>query len=155
MGYNSLDGNIPGEIANFSYLENLNLEGNKLTGVIPKGIFNMSFLIEINLKNNKLTGEIPSDTICSSNDTPKLKRLYLSGNNLFGGIPANIYKCRELEELHLLMNNFSGSIPSEIGNLQKLTNFSLWSNNFKGTIFSYLCYSFRYLYIGKIVALIP
>ncbi|KAL8484712.1 hypothetical protein ACS0TY_027130 [Phlomoides rotata] len=132
MGYNILDGNIPEEIANFSNLETLNIAGNKITGSIPDGIFNMSSLIEINMRYNMLSGEVSND-ICS-NTSPKLKRIYLSVNQLYGEIPANIYKCRELEDLRLPMNHFSGDIPREIGSLPMLRMLSLWSNQFKGSI---------------------
>ncbi|KAL8484715.1 hypothetical protein ACS0TY_027131 [Phlomoides rotata] len=132
MGYNILDGNIPEEIANFSNLETLNLAGNKITGSIPDGIFNMSSLIEINMRYNILSGEVSND-ICS-NTSPKLKRISLSGNQLYGEIPANICKCRELEDLRLPINHFNGDIPREIGSLPMLRVLALWSNQFKGRI---------------------
>ncbi|XP_057785174.1 putative receptor-like protein kinase At3g47110 [Salvia miltiorrhiza] len=130
FGNNFLDGDLPKEIANFSLLKTLNLEGNLLTGSIPYGIFNISSMVEINFRNNSLYGELPND-ICS-NANPKLKRLVLGSNLLFGRIPPNIGNCRELEQLWLIGNNFSGSIPSEIGKLNMLTVLSLSLNRLTG-----------------------
>ncbi|KAL8482246.1 hypothetical protein ACS0TY_028409 [Phlomoides rotata] len=103
--YNSLDGNLPEKIANFSYLETLKLGDNKITGSIPDVIFNMSSLIEIILRYNNISGKLPYN-ICSN--TPKLRIMSLSGTQLNGEIPANIYKCRGLEDLRLPKNHFSG-----------------------------------------------
>ncbi|KAI3465374.1 hypothetical protein Pfo_022037 [Paulownia fortunei] len=131
MGYNFLGGNIPQEIGNYSFLKIVNLEHNQFTSSIPHGIFNMSSMITINLRYNNLSDRLPSD-ICSN--TPKLKRIYLSENQLYGQIPPNIYKCRELEDLRLPINHFNGKIPSEIGNLTMLRMLSLSSNEFKGEL---------------------
>lgn len=98
-------------------------------------MFNMSSLVEINMRYNRLSGELPND-ICS-NDTIKLKRIYLTGNQLYGKISANICKCRHLEELRLPENHFSGNIPEQIGSLQMLTILSLPFNHLQG-ILSYL-----------------
>ncbi|KAL8482249.1 hypothetical protein ACS0TY_028412 [Phlomoides rotata] len=131
MGYNFLDGIIPKEIANFSYLETLKLGGNKLTGSIPDSIFNMSSMIEINLRFNNISGKLPYN-ICSN--TPKLRIMSFSWNQLNGEIPANIHKCRGLEDLRLPINHFSGDIPREIGSLSMLRILSLYGNHFKGAL---------------------
>ncbi|KAL8485706.1 hypothetical protein ACS0TY_027836 [Phlomoides rotata] len=127
MSYNSLDGNLPEKIANFSYLETLKLGDNKITGSIPDGIFNMSSLIEIILRYNNISGKLPYN-ICSN--TPKLRIMSLSGTQLNGEIPANIYKCRGLEDLRLPKNHFSGDIPREIWSLSMLRVLSLFTNQF-------------------------
>ncbi|KAL8482320.1 hypothetical protein ACS0TY_028477 [Phlomoides rotata] len=132
MSYNFLDGNLPQKIANFSFLGTLNLAGNTLTGSIPNGLFNISSLIEINMRYNKLSGKLPKD-ICG-NIIPKLKRIYLTGNQFYGEISTNIYKCRELEDLRLAMNHFDGNIPREIWSLRMLRSLLLWSNHFKGRL---------------------
>ncbi|KAL8484778.1 hypothetical protein ACS0TY_027177 [Phlomoides rotata] len=111
MGYNILDGNLPEEIANFSFL---------------------GTLIEINMRQNKLSGKLPKD-ICG-NTSPKLKRIYLTEYQLYGEIPGNIYKCRGLEDLRLAMNHFDGNIPREIWSLPMLRSLLLWSNHFKVTV---------------------
>ncbi|KAI3450114.1 hypothetical protein Pfo_006779 [Paulownia fortunei] len=130
VGYNFLS-DVPHDIGNCSSLEILNLEHNQLTGFIPHGIFNMSSVIEINLRFNNLSDKLPRD-ICTN--TPKLKRIYLSMNQLYGRIPPTLYKCRELEDLRLPINHFNGNIPSEIGNLTMVRILSLWSNEFKGEL---------------------
>ncbi|KAG8378392.1 hypothetical protein BUALT_Bualt08G0132700 [Buddleja alternifolia] len=132
IGYNFLGGNVPQEIQNFSSLEKLNLEFNQFTvGSLPHGIFKVSSIRTINLKGCSLSGMLPSD-MCNS--IPKLKMLHLSKNQLFGQIPPNIYKCRNLEDLRLTYNHFDGNIPSEIGSLVNLKILALGANSFGGGI---------------------
>ncbi|KAG8378351.1 hypothetical protein BUALT_Bualt08G0128300 [Buddleja alternifolia] len=132
IGYNFLGGNVPQEIGNFSSLETLNLQYNHFTaGSMPHGIFKVSSIRAINLRGCSLSDMLPSD-MCNS--IPKLKMLYLSRNQLFGQIPPNIYKCRDLEDLRLSYNHFDGNIPSEIGSLVNLKILSLVNNSFGGAI---------------------
>ncbi|KAG8378350.1 hypothetical protein BUALT_Bualt08G0128200 [Buddleja alternifolia] len=132
IGYNFLRGNVPQEIGNFSSLETLNLQYNHFTaGSMPHGIFKVSSIRAINLRGCSLSDMLPSDM---RNSIPKLKMLYLSWNQLFGQIPPNIYKCRDLEDLRLSYNHFDGNIPSEIGSLVNLKILSLANNSFGGAI---------------------
>ncbi|KAG8378391.1 hypothetical protein BUALT_Bualt08G0132600 [Buddleja alternifolia] len=132
MGFNFLDGEVPRMYSNSSSIETINLEYNHFTsGSVLYSIFNISSLTAINLRGNRLSGMLPSD-MC--NNMPKLRILYLSVNQLYGEIPPNIYKCRDLEDLRLPNNQFSGNIPSEIGSLVNLKILSLGDNNLGGGI---------------------
>ncbi|GFQ07948.1 LRR receptor-like serine/threonine-protein kinase efr [Phtheirospermum japonicum] len=128
MGFNSLNGGISEEIANCSSLQILRLNYNQLTGPIPYGIFNLSSIREIRIMFNGLSGTLPSD-MC--NNLPNLTTLTLTGNQIEGQIPPNIWKCRELERLSLSINRFNGEIPSEIGGLSMLRHLYLGINDFK------------------------
>ena len=62
-----LTGEIPEEIGNLTYLEELDISDNLLTGEIPEEIGNLTYLEDLNISNNLLTGEIPED-ICNQGD---------------------------------------------------------------------------------------
>ncbi|GFP81317.1 probable LRR receptor-like serine/threonine-protein kinase at3g47570 [Phtheirospermum japonicum] len=68
------------------------------------------------------------------NNLPNLATLGLSGNQIEGQIPPNIWKCRELQILSLSINRFNGEIPSEIGSLSMLRELYLGVNDFIGLI---------------------
>ncbi|KAH6776576.1 hypothetical protein C2S52_014137 [Perilla frutescens var. hirtella] len=130
-GFNNLSGGIPSWFGALSELQYVHLHNNTFSGEIPSSLFNISSIVEINMRYNSLSGELPNE-IC--NNTPTLEALSLSGNQLYGQIPANIYKCRELEEFRLPRNHFNGKIPSEIGSLSMLRVLSLSWNDFQGGI---------------------
>ncbi|KAL3538477.1 hypothetical protein ACH5RR_001843 [Cinchona calisaya] len=131
LEYNFLEGSIPQGIGNLSNLKTLTLGHNQLTGSLPYGIFNMSFLEEIDLTENSLSGSLPLD-IC--NYRSKVKKLYLSMNQIQGAIPQFIYKCRDLEHLSLSYNQLLGTIPRTLGYLSKLKDLSIGANTFEGGI---------------------
>ncbi|GFP81428.1 probable LRR receptor-like serine/threonine-protein kinase at3g47570 [Phtheirospermum japonicum] len=122
---NNFTGPIPSELSKLRRLKAINLASNQLTGSTPNVMFNnISSLVKINMEDNRLSGGLPND-ICTSS-SPKLQRIYLSGNQLEGEIPANIHKCTELEDLRLDNNRFNGSIPTQIRSLPNLRILSLF-----------------------------
>ncbi|XP_030553792.1 LRR receptor-like serine/threonine-protein kinase FLS2 isoform X2 [Rhodamnia argentea] len=65
---------------------------------------------------------------------PKLRKLYLYGNQISGMLPESIGKLWQLEELLLYENKLSGSLPSSLGNLSNLNSMILYSNQLSGTV---------------------
>ncbi|XP_047963734.1 putative leucine-rich repeat receptor-like serine/threonine-protein kinase At2g24130 [Salvia hispanica] len=104
-----------------------------LNGSIPPDIGNLSFLVSLDLSWNRLHGGLPKD-ICIHNKLPRVKELQLSFNDLEGEIPLGLGECQQLEILDLLYNNFGGHVPREIGNITRLTKLDLHWNNLSGTI---------------------
>ncbi|KAK9061443.1 hypothetical protein SSX86_018624 [Deinandra increscens subsp. villosa] len=81
----NISGSIPSELAKFSSLEELWLDGNAFTGSILDftGCPNLRI---IHLENNQLTGDLPS----SLADLPDLRRLYVQNNLLSGDVPIGL-----------------------------------------------------------------
>jgi len=151
--FNNLNGTLPTEIGNLTYLTRLDLYGQDITGSIPVEIGNMINLTQIDLEQTRLSGEIPTEL----GNLTNLKTLKLGGSTGFsGGIPESIGQLTSLEYLNLggnltgeipqsignLVNlkilileaDLTGSIPSEIGNLTKLETLELSNNNLSGSI---------------------
>jgi|GEM_PF-4059947 len=76
-----LDGEIPAEVRNLTYLKVLNLSDNSLTGEIPSELARLSILEVLSLNDNQLSGQIPHDLTRLDN----LTELNLSGGNSFSG----------------------------------------------------------------------
>ena len=81
-----LDGEIPAELRNLTYLEVLDLSNNSLTGEIPPEFASLSRLESLSLANNQLNGQIPHGLVRLGN----LTELYLSGNSFTGCIPDGL-----------------------------------------------------------------
>ncbi len=104
--------NLPPEIGNLSYLEELRLYDNKLTS-LPAEIENLSNLYYLNLRNNSFTN-LSSEIA----NLFSLTSLDLSSNQLMT-LSDEIGNLTNLREL-FLHNNQLMSLPPEIGNLSNL-----------------------------------
>ncbi len=127
---NNLTGSIPPEIGTLSNLRVVNLYNNVLDGAIPDEFYNLTELTGIQIFNNNLSGSI-SPLI---ENLINLRSLYLYGNQLTGSIPSEIGNLAVLQYLYLNGNQFSGAIPTQIGNLTQLKSLSLQQNQLTGTI---------------------
>ena len=154
LSENELNGTIPSELGNLTYLETLNLSENQLRGTIPPELGNLTNLAVLNLFDNRLSGTIPSElgnlsnlgslTLFDNNlrgtipsnlaKLNNLRWLLLWSNQLDGSIPPELGKLNNLEWLYLSDNRLSGTIPSELGNLTNLERLILWGNQLTGTI---------------------
>ncbi|KAL2538644.1 receptor like protein 34 [Forsythia ovata] len=123
-------GGIPLEIGNLSHLEILSIPGGSLTGIIPSFVFNLSTLNIINLTNNSLSRSLPVDIYLKLSER---EQLYLSFNQLTGGLPANVGNLTRLKYLYLANNRLTGELPDELGNL-KLQKVNVHNNSLFGTI---------------------
>ncbi|XP_031499498.2 receptor-like protein 7 [Nymphaea colorata] len=127
---NSVTGEIPTSLCNFTMLLSLDLSNNKLSGQIPDCLFHMD-LVEVKLQNNQLQGQIP-EFDCQTRT--ELKTLDLSANRFVGYIPTSLGNCKNLEFINLGYNKLSGEFPSWIAKLPQLKIFVLKSNSLNGAI---------------------
>lgn len=85
LSYNHLEGEIPNEIGDMSYLAVLNLGHNLLSGTIPEGLGNLHYVGVFDLSHNFLEGNIPN----SFSRLTSLTEIDLSNNKLNGTIPES------------------------------------------------------------------
>ncbi|RLN04313.1 putative LRR receptor-like serine/threonine-protein kinase [Panicum miliaceum] len=108
-------GQIPAELQNLTYLNNLNLMHNYLTGPVPSfiGKFPMQYL---GISLNNFTGELPSEL----GNLAKLEQIYFDSSGFSGPFPSTFSKLKNLKALWASDNDFTGKIPDFIGSLTKL-----------------------------------
>ncbi|KAF8409678.1 hypothetical protein HHK36_005757 [Tetracentron sinense] len=125
-----LTGEIAQEVANLTYLKELDLSGNQLYGSIPVSLGNLSSLSILDLSSNYLIGPIPA----SLGSIQSLKRLYLYNNFLNGYIPPTLGALTSLQFLSLGQNRLSGPVPDELGNITTLEFLGLQENLLSGDL---------------------
>ena len=153
VGAQKFQGSIPATLTELSpSLKDIILYNNVLTGVVPQSFythterlwlsrnkFDPSFipptvgpqLTSLGLTDAQITGSIPKELFAVTN----LQELFLSKNNIDGGIPTEIgIVGSSLQQLELFYNQISGALPSEVGLLTQLTHFSVEANSMTGTI---------------------
>ncbi|XP_020578696.1 putative leucine-rich repeat receptor-like serine/threonine-protein kinase At2g24130 [Phalaenopsis equestris] len=118
-------------LSNCSILKELEMAGIDLCGHLPRGVgLNISSLLVLNLDSNKIYGIIPPNIA-------KLRNLTLLNlsNNLIGGvIPEEISHLRHLQRFILSNNILGGAIPKMIGNMSSVGLLDLSNNRFTGEI---------------------
>ena len=87
-------------------------------------------VIRLGLQGNNLAGHIPPEV----GNLSALRRLSLGGNELAGQIPSEIAKLENLELLWLGENRLRGPIPAELGDLSYLRQLIVTSNQLGGQI---------------------
>uniref|UniRef100_A0A0D9X5S9 Receptor kinase-like protein Xa21 n=1 Tax=Leersia perrieri TaxID=77586 RepID=A0A0D9X5S9_9ORYZ len=157
---NHFEGIIPPTFSNASALEVLLLRANKYHGLIPREIgihgnlkvlmigdnvlqasqssdwefltslTNCSSLITLDVGQNSLAGAMP---INIANLSKELSWIDLSGNQIIGTIPADLWKLK-LTSLNLSYNLFTGTLPSDIGRLAILKSVYVNHNRIDGKI---------------------
>ncbi|XP_058736312.1 receptor-like protein 7 [Vicia villosa] len=128
---NSLAGEISPSICNLKSLIQLELAFNSLSGNVPSCIVNFSPYLEIlDLKGNKLSGLIPQ-TYQKENI---IQMIDFRNNNLQGQLPRALVNCGRLEYFDISHNNINDSFPFWLGNLPELKVLALSDNEFHGDI---------------------
>ncbi|KAM5587964.1 putative LRR receptor-like serine/threonine-protein kinase [Rosa sericea] len=126
LSYFGLEGTIPPQLGNLSFLVDIDLANNSFHGHLPKELARLCRLKFINFGNNSFMGTIPS----WFGSLSKLQNFTLRGNHFSGSIPVAIFNLSALRIIDFRHNQLSGSIPREIGNLTMLKEIYLDYNNF-------------------------
>ncbi|KAL5772112.1 hypothetical protein ACOSQ2_012036 [Xanthoceras sorbifolium] len=126
----SLQGSLPQELVNLTFLEEIDLTRNYLSSKLPKEWASMRHLNRISLTANRLSGEIPTEWGYFTN----LTYLSLEANHLSGTVPKELGYLVNLTALILSSNQFVGSLPITLQYLTKLTDFRISDNSFNGTL---------------------
>ncbi|KAI4334730.1 hypothetical protein L6164_013442 [Bauhinia variegata] len=130
---NQMIGSVP-DLSQFSFLQELDLQGNNLSGPIPKSMFDICSLSVLNLRENNLNGRlddfIPTSTDCAHKS---LQQLLLGKNQITASAP-NVSKFSSLQILELNDNNLSGPIPKSLLNICSLRELDLSSNILTGRL---------------------
>ncbi len=130
LHYNQLKGNIPSELGNLKELTYLTMGNNRLSGNIPPELGNLINLLEINFSDNSLSGSIPPQI----GNLINMVTLRLDNNRLTGPIPSELKFLSSLKVLLLSKNQLEGTIPIELADLNQLIVLDLGSNNLTGSI---------------------
>uniref|UniRef100_A0A0E0HBM5 non-specific serine/threonine protein kinase n=1 Tax=Oryza nivara TaxID=4536 RepID=A0A0E0HBM5_ORYNI len=134
-------GQLPSELQNFTYMEDLNLAYNYLSGVVPsfigknlafnplsrqlpKEIGNLTNLLMLGVSFNNFTGELPEEL----GNLVKLEQLRAQDNDFTGKIPDNFGSMSSLEDIDFSYNQLSGRFPSWVN--QNNLQLNLVANNF-------------------------
>lgn len=83
------------------------LSGNALDGEIPLNLYNMTYLEVLDLHQNQIDGSIPP----TLGNLSRLQSLDLSNNSLSGSIPMSLGNLANLTHFNVSFNNLSGVIP--------------------------------------------
>jgi len=121
---NNLNGNLPTELGNLSYLTHLLLNNNQLTGAIPAALGQLGKLKNLYLYNNSLTGTLPTQL----GNLTQLEKFYFHNNAVGGQIPSQLGNLEQLRVLYLSNNQFEGQVPATLGNLSYLVAFKIGGN---------------------------
>ncbi|KAG6696145.1 hypothetical protein I3843_09G130100 [Carya illinoinensis] len=134
LSYMGLEGTIPPQIGNLSFLVSLRLKNNSFHGSVPNELSRLYRLKNLNFGFNNFSGEIPSSLGLLS----KLQNLLLLGNRFTGAIPQSLSNLSSLERIGLAFNGFSGYIPSSLFNISTLQAIDLGVNKLSGPMPSIL-----------------
>ncbi|KAH7568684.1 hypothetical protein JRO89_XS06G0032300 [Xanthoceras sorbifolium] len=115
---------------NFSHVTVLKLKTMNLQGSLPQELVNLTFLEEIDLVRIYLSGKLPKEWASMRH----LKRMSLEANQLSGTVPKELGYLVNLTDLILSSNQFVGSLPITLQYLTKLTDFRISDNSFNGTV---------------------
>lgn len=116
--------------ADLDGIVSLGLRGRGITGKIPAAVGELKELRYLFLSDNELSGGIPASLFA----LPKLENVDLAGNAYTGAIPAGFGAMAALKELNLKDNAFTGSIPADILADTELTFLDVSGNRLSGAI---------------------
>uniref|UniRef100_A0A0E0I8B3 non-specific serine/threonine protein kinase n=1 Tax=Oryza nivara TaxID=4536 RepID=A0A0E0I8B3_ORYNI len=109
-------GQIPEELQNLSYLNNLAVSLNPLSGPLPKEIGNLRNLLSLGISSNNFTGELPAEL----GNLEKLEQMYIISSGFSGPFPSTFSKLKNLKILWASDNDLTGKIPDYFGSFPNL-----------------------------------
>ncbi|MFK5878807.1 MAG: T9SS type A sorting domain-containing protein [Flavobacteriaceae bacterium] len=98
---NQLQGNLPPEIGDFTFLNRFDIFNNTVAGTIPIEIGNLQNLTWVDIRNNIFSGSIPT----SITNIPNLFVFIVSNNNLSGTLPDLTTQAGDLLDFLWIDNN--------------------------------------------------
>ncbi|CAL5010017.1 unnamed protein product [Urochloa decumbens] len=136
LSSNSLTGGgVPPDLLNSPSLEYLNISGNPVGGALPEKSWQGAVNLQVfDASRCELAGEIPAFGAAAGAGCENLYRLDLAGNDLTGGIPDDIGRCRRLVSLRLQHNRLAGEIPAALADLPSITEVDLSWNDLTGAV---------------------
>ncbi|KAF8114475.1 hypothetical protein N665_0036s0010 [Sinapis alba] len=132
FSHNSLTGNVPESIGDFTELLKLDLSYNTFSGEIPPGVGNLKKLEFLDLSYNRFGNHgVPLFLA----EMPRLREVYLSGNLLGGRIPEIWKNLEGISGIGFSRMGLRGNIPASMGSSPKnLWYLALDNNNLDGQI---------------------
>ena len=130
LDWNGLSGPFPGDLANLTELDALDLSGNDFRGGLPAEIGGLRALRRFRCGACGLSGELPAEL----GDLGQLELLDMGLNRFQGEIPPELGGAARLRSLYLHFNGLSGEIPGELGDLKSLVELGLNNNALTGEI---------------------
>ncbi|KAJ3684710.1 hypothetical protein LUZ61_013874 [Rhynchospora tenuis] len=149
---NKFTGSIPTEIGELGTLQILDLAHNSFVGSIPKSIGNFSSMKNSSHYDIKRPGlsysikmyspfykdvlyiDMNGQSVYTSFPLHYAKAIDISGNNLSGYIPEDIWLLQAVINLNLSKNSLIGEIPETIGGMRHLEIMDLSFNELSGQI---------------------
>mmetsp|Transcript_8719 Transcript_8719/g.13447 ORF Transcript_8719/g.13447 Transcript_8719/m.13447 type:complete len:1175 (-) Transcript_8719:1036-4560(-) len=120
---------LSGGLYSLPFLKELDISFNFLTGTLPAGgIAKLSTITTLNLSGNQLKGNLPNELFEAS----ELTLLDLSDNEFHGTLSPNVEKLKNLHHLNLSTSGISGTLPSELGSITDLLHLDVSSNRVIG-----------------------
>ncbi|XP_077221776.1 putative receptor-like protein kinase At3g47110 isoform X2 [Tasmannia lanceolata] len=118
-------------IANLSFLHQIDLSYNNFYGQIPSEMSRLFRLRYLILRFNSYQGEFPVNLTAHC---PKLTSIFVTHNELVGGVPDKFHSLSRLYFVDFYQNNLTGRLPPSLGNLSSLDTLDLGLNNLEGSI---------------------
>ncbi|KAF9621305.1 hypothetical protein IFM89_019391 [Coptis chinensis] len=126
----SLEGELPVDLANLTYLREMSLLGNLINGTIPREIGSIATLEELVLQDNNLGGPLPPEL----GNLRRLRKALLGGNNFTGVLPKTFGGLTNLTDFRIDGSGITGRIPDFIGNWTRLERLDMQGTNMEGPI---------------------
>uniref|UniRef100_A0A0D9WEF9 non-specific serine/threonine protein kinase n=1 Tax=Leersia perrieri TaxID=77586 RepID=A0A0D9WEF9_9ORYZ len=123
-------GQIPAELQNLTYLQDLGLGFNLLSGPLPRELGNLTNLLSLGISLDNFIGEFPEEI----GNLTKLEQLYIDSSGFSGPFPSTISRLKNLKFLKASDNEFTGKLPDYLGSLTKLEDMAFQGNSFEGPI---------------------
>ncbi|KAF0924762.1 hypothetical protein E2562_014561 [Oryza meyeriana var. granulata] len=141
-------GQIPAELQNLTYLEDLGLGFNPLSGPLPKELGNLTYLLSLGISLDNFTGELPeelgnltkleqlrigdivngSSSLAFISNLTSLNNLVLRNCRISGNLDAvDFSKLATLTLLDMSFNNITGQVPQSIVNLGMLKFLTIYN----------------------------
>ncbi|XP_015693222.1 probable LRR receptor-like serine/threonine-protein kinase At1g56140 [Oryza brachyantha] len=130
IAYNYLSGGVPSFFGKFTAMQYLNLAFNPLSGPLPKEIGNLTNLLSLGISFNNFTGRLPEEM----GNLVKLQQLYIDSSGFSGPFPSTFSKLQNLKILRAQDNDFTGKIPDNFGSMSSLEDMAFQGNSFEGPI---------------------